>query len=101
MGLTTRQVRAARKMRDLAEGAPDSDLDRLAAEVACAWYGCPDQPRAPRHMKRHETQPWRCERCKTWWITIRHEGYEYVSWEWKDITGEIQDQAVWDKAISS
>lgn len=55
-------------------------LRRVTPFLACWQFGHPDQPKA---RKKWRQQPWRCDRCGTWWITENvRDGYGYSSWFW-------------------
>lgn len=85
-------VRRERALQGWGDSAPGYDaLARVAPYVSCLMYGHPDQPR--RRLRRFRQQPWRCARCRTWWVTEHHT--TYATWdsggEWRWVRVEDMD----------
>lgn len=66
-------------------------LHRLAPILSCLKYGHPDQP--TRRLRRFRQQPWRCDRCETWWVTRHETTYATIDtggqWIWERVDHEI------------
>ena len=78
-----------------ASNVPGYDaLDRIAGPIACLKYGHPDQPKPyqKRKMRRHRQAPWRCDRCRTWWVAVLDvDGGLDPRWKWDRVDHEIPD----------
>lgn len=63
----------------------DRYYGRLAAVMSCWRFGHPKQPKA---KQKYLDQPWRCERCESWWVTVidRDPIGSWYKWArvWKD-----------------
>ena len=49
----------------------------IAPVLVCLCTGHPSRPR--RRLWRFQAQPWRCPRCRYWWVTVPSAaGYQWV-----------------------
>jgi len=80
---------------------PKQGVENLVPLVACAFYGCPGRPE--RWLSRFTDRPWRCQRCRTWWVTVRRRDYDHITYDWHVVDGpdalnEPDDAQTWDDA---
>ena len=59
-------------------------IEQFGPMWACMTYGHPDEPRW--FLRRFRLRPWRCDRCGTWWTTVRRDDGLGGWREWRRVT---------------
>lgn len=70
-------VRGAERYGRGSDGQQWEAIEEAAGPICCYAFGHPDQP-SPR--RKFRSQPWRCNRCCTWWIAKKDA--LAGTWQW-------------------
>lgn len=62
------------------EGIAPESLNAIAPYLICREVGHLNMPRF--FVGRFRSRPWRCTRCKTWWIAVGYGAADMTFWGW-------------------